>query len=280
MKLDHALYIVATPIGNLNDMSFRAVETLKAVDFIAAEDTRHSARLMQHFNIETPMITYHDHSSESQVSKLLDRLHAGKSMALISDAGTPLISDPGYRLVQSVRAAGYKVVPVPGACAVIAALSASGLPSDRFSFEGFTPAKSAARKSVFTASKYDLRTLIYYESPHRIIDSLSDMIEVFGEDRFIVLAREITKTYETFLEGTVVQVLDRVRADMNQQKGEMVLLVSAYQPPKNEGIGREAEEVMAVLLEQLPVKQASALASKITGVKKNQLYQWALTDES
>jgi len=257
MKLESALYIVATPIGNLGDISFRAVEILKNVDMIAAEDTRHSARLMQHLDIGTPMMAYHDYSSDFQIDKIVSALGEGKSIALISDAGTPLISDPGFRLVRSLREQGFTVVPVPGACAVIAALSASGLPSDRFSFEGFSPAKSAARRAIYDNVKLDARTLIYYESPHRILDSLEDMLHVFGDERRIVLAREITKTYETFLDGCIGDVLDKLRADANQQRGEMVILIAGYDAPKQIDISPETEQMMRILLDELPVKQAA-----------------------
>lgn len=276
MKLESALYIVATPIGNLGDISFRAVEILKNVDIIAAEDTRHSARLMQHLDIGTPMMAYHDYSSDFQIDKIVSALEDGKRIALISDAGTPLISDPGFRLVRCIREKGFTVVPVPGACAVIAALCASGLPSDRFSFEGFSPAKSAARRAIYDNVKLDARTLVYYESPHRILDSLEDMLHVFGDERRIVLAREITKTYETFLDGCIGDVLDKLRADENQQRGEMVILIAGYDAPKEVDISPETEHMMRILLDELPVKQAASLVAKITGDKKNKLYQWAL----
>lgn len=277
MNNDNALYVVATPIGNLADMVPRAVEILHAVDLIAAEDTRHSARLMQHFSINTPLVAYHDHSESAKVDSLVERLLHGGSIALISDAGTPLVSDPGYRLVKAARAKGVKVVPIPGPCALVAALSASGLPSDRFAFEGFPPAKAVAREKFFESLSQDPRTLIFYESPHRILDSVQAMVAVFGEDRQLVLAREISKTFETFLSGTAADVLAQVMADTNQQRGEIVLLVHGYNAPERpDGIAPEAEHVLKVLLEELPVKQAAALAAKITGEKKNALYRWAL----
>lgn len=274
------LYIVPTPIGNLGDMVPRAVEVLQTVDVIAAEDTRHSGKLLQFFQIGTPMVAYHDHSGEQREQGLLARLQSGESVALISDAGTPLISDPGYRLVALAREAGIKVVPIPGACAAIAALSASGLPSDRFSFEGFLPAKSGARKNTLQDLLQDPRTLIFYESPHRIVASLADIGEVFGEERQMVLAREISKTFETFLSGTLSKVLAQVMADENQQRGEFVLLVKGYQPPEiSTGPGPEACRVMRILLsESLPLKQAASLAAQITGEKKNRLYDWALAE--
>jgi len=234
---------------------------------------------MQHFQISTPMISYHDFSSEQKAQDLLDRLKAGKNIALISDAGTPLISDPGYRLVSAAREEGINVIPIPGACAAIAALSASGLPSDRFAFEGFPPAKNSARRAFYQALVQDSRTLIFYESPHRIQASLADLLEVFGPERRMVMAREISKTFETFLSGTISSVLAIVEQDPDQQKGEIVLLVAGYQPPEQqEELSPEACRVMSLLLdEKLPVKQAASLAAAITGEKKNRLYDWALT---
>ncbi len=277
MQIDNALYIVATPIGNLGDITQRALDILQQADLIAAEDTRHSGRLLQHFNISTRMISYHDHSDERQVDSIIAKLQAGTSIALISDAGTPLISDPGYGLVKKAREAGVKVVPVPGVSAVITAMSAAGLPSDRFSFEGFPPHKSGARKQLFASLALDARTLVFYESPHRIVDCLKDLAAEFGEDRPLVMARELTKTFETFLSGGVAQVLEQVLADSNQQKGEIVLMVSGYRKPETgDELSPEAEATMKVLLEELPVKQAAALAAKITGARKNELYQQAI----
>lgn len=272
------LYVVPTPIGNLADMVPRALSVLQTADVIAAEDTRHSGKLLQHFQISTPMIAYHDFSSESRCEELLAKLEAGQMVALISDAGTPLISDPGYRLVAAARQAGIQVIPIPGACAAIAALSASGLPSDRFTFEGFPPAKSGARKEFFAQLQADPRTLIFYESPHRIVAGLTDMVEVFGAQRRLVMAREISKTFETFLSGTTSSVLERVIEDLDQQKGEIVLLVEGFRETVNtDGPGVEAQRVMRLLLEEeLPLKQAAGLAAAITGDKKNRLYDWAL----
>lgn len=277
MQIDNALYIVATPIGNLGDITQRALDILQQADLIAAEDTRHSGRLLQHFNISTRMISYHDHSDERQVDSIIAKLQAGTSIALISDAGTPLISDPGYGLVKKAREAGVKVVPVPGVSAVITAMSAAGLPSDRFSFEGFPPHKSGARKQLFASLARDARTLVFYESPHRIVDCLKDLAAEFGEDRPLVMARELTKTFETFLSGGVAQVLEQVLADSNQQKGEIVLMVSGYRKLETgDELSPEAEATMKVLLEELPVKQAATIGAKLTGEKKNKLYQWAL----
>jgi len=269
------LYVVATPIGNLGDMVPRAVEVLQAVDVVAAEDTRHSGRLLSHLGIKTPLIPYHDHSDDRQVAKLIEILSQGKSIALISDAGTPLISDPGYKLVRTVRQQGFKVVPIPGPCALVAAICASGLPSDRFSFEGFPPAKSSARIKVFQGLVEEQRTLVFYESPHRIIQTLEDMVSVFGEHREIVMARELTKTYETFLVGTLIEVQQQVISDPNQQKGEIVLILKGVDEIKRVD-NAEQQRVLSLLLDELPLKQAAALAAKITGGPKNALYQMAL----
>lgn len=271
------LYIVATPIGNLGDMTQRAKDTLAEVDYIAAEDTRHSGRLMRHFNIATPLIAYHEHSGLKRQHKILDLLSQGKSVALISDAGTPLISDPGYQLVKEARESFSEVTPIPGASALITALSSAGLPSDRFVFEGFLPAKSGARQSQLEALAKETRTLIFYESTHRILDSLMAMAQSFGEQREVVIARELTKTYETFLRGNLKQIRAYVEKNQEQQKGEFVVLVKGYddgdQVKKLDG---EAEDIMKILLAELSVKQAAAIGAKLTGIKKRDLYQWAL----
>ena len=273
------LYVVATPIGNLDDMVPRAIEVLQTVDVVAAEDTRHSSRLFSQFDINTPLIPYHDHSDDRQVQKILDSLSEGSSVALISDAGTPLISDPGYRLVREVQQSGFSVVPIPGPCALIAALSVSGLPSDRFSFLGFLPAKSGQRQNKLQAAVKDEGTLIFYEAPHRIVDSLADMAEVFGGDREVVMAREITKTYETIKRAALDDMLEWVKSDHNQQKGEIVLLVHGYRTENGSEISEDAQRVTKILLEQLPVKQACQLAAEITGLKKNALYKWAIEQQ-
>ena len=213
---DAVFYVVATPIGNLGDLTPRAVDVLQSVALIAAEDTRHSGRLMAHFNIKTPMISVHDHNERQRLQTILDKLAAGDSIALISDAGTPLISDPGFIVVRGVREAGYKVVPVPGCCAVITAMCASGLPTDRFMFEGFLPAKRSGRQQKLSEILAEPRTVIYYESTHRILDSLQDMIEVLGADRYVVLARELTKTFETIHGDRVEALLEWVKQDHNQ----------------------------------------------------------------
>jgi 16S rRNA (cytidine1402-2'-O)-methyltransferase len=273
---ESALYVVATPIGNLQDFSPRAVEVLQQVDLIAAEDTRHSARLMAHFNINTRLISVHDHNERQRIDFVLELLAAGKSIALISDAGTPLISDPGFVVVRAVRDAGFKVVPVPGCAAFVAALSAAGLPSDRFAFEGFPPAKSAARRQYYGDLSEESRTLVFYESPHRVLDSLKDMVLAFGAERQAVVARELTKTFETIHAGELAALVEWMAADHNQQKGEFVLLVHGRPKPEAGLVDARAQEVLRILLDELPVKQASALAARITGVKKNTLYKLAL----
>lgn len=271
------LYVVATPIGNLGDMSARALEVLAMVDLVAAEDTRHSARLLQHFGINTPLRSYHDHNERAQSDWLLEQLKEGKRIALISDAGTPLISDPGYQLVRRVRAASIPVIPVPGASALVAALCASGLASDRFAFEGFLPAKSKARVDRLSQLKKEARTIIMYESPHRICDSVTDMISVFGEHRIAVIARELTKAYETIHQGTLKELEGWLAADSNQQRGEMVVLVAgAPQEDPQDRVDEEMVRILEILLPEIPLKQAVKLATKILGKNKNEIYQKAL----
>ncbi|MGG5292206.1 16S rRNA (cytidine(1402)-2'-O)-methyltransferase [Pseudomonas shirazensis] len=271
------LYVVATPIGNLDDMSARALKVLADVALIAAEDTRHSMRLMQHFGINTPLAACHEHNERDEGGRFLTRLLAGDNIALVSDAGTPLISDPGYHLVRQARAAGVKVVPVPGACALIAALSAAGLPSDRFIFEGFLPAKTAGRRARLEQVKKEPRTLIFYEAPHRILECLDDMRAVFGADRPALLGRELTKAFETLKGLPLGELHAFVAADSNQQRGECVVLVGGWSAPEDEqAISTEAQRVLDLLLAELPLKRAAALAAEITGVRKNLLYQAAL----
>lgn len=270
------LYVVATPIGNLADMVPRAVEILQTVDLVAAEDTRHSGRLLAHFAIDTPLLSYHDHSNAGQSERVLAALQAGKNVALIADAGTPLIADPGYRLLRAARASGCVIQPIPGPCAAIAALSAAGLPSDRFAFEGFLPAKANARRSRLQALATEPRTLIFYEAPHRIVDVLTDLCDLFGAQREAVLARELTKIFETFLTGTLADIQARVAADPNQQRGEIVLIVHGADASENGVAAAEEERVLRLLLAELPLKQAAELAARITGGSKNLLYQKAL----
>ena len=269
------LYIVATPIGNLSDISERAVQILKQVDLIAVEDTRHSGKLLQHSGVSTPTQALHEHNEAKKVEQLIELLAAGKSIALISDAGTPLISDPGYQLVKAAIDAGIKVSPVPGASALIAALSASGLPSDAFIFEGFLPNKSAGRLKKLEALADESRTLIFYEAPHRIIDCLEDMQQVFGAERVAVVARELTKTFETIKKDSLENLLSWIKADSNQQRGEFVLLIQGQEKAATT-VNAEAERILDILLQELPLKQASQLAARITDIKKNTLYQIGL----
>jgi 16S rRNA (cytidine1402-2'-O)-methyltransferase len=268
------LYVVATPIGNLSDMVPRAIEVLQTVALIAAEDTRRSRPLMTHFDIRTPLIAYHDHSNDASLQRLLGHLRDGKDLALISDAGTPLVSDPGYKLVDMALTEGFKVVPVPGPCAVIAALSVAGLPSDRFIFEGFLPAKQHARFEAFKALQRERRTMIFYEAPHRIKDSLQDVVAAMGPERVVVLAREITKLYETVRRLPAGEMLEWVSGDSNQQRGECVLLVAGF--AGDDGIPTEIIGMFDILRADLSLKQAAALCAKISGLKKNQLYQYGL----
>lgn len=271
------LYVVATPIGNLDDMSARALKVLANVALIAAEDTRHSIRLLQHFGIDTPLAACHEHNERDEGGRFITKLLAGEDVALVSDAGTPLISDPGYHLVRQARAAGVDVVPVPGACALIAALSAAGLPSDRFIFEGFLPAKSAGRRGRLEQVKEEPRTLIFYEAPHRILECLEDMKLVFGAERPALLARELTKTFETLKGLPLAELCEFVASDSNQQRGECVVLVGGWSAPEGEAaISVQAQRVLDLLLAELPLKRAAALAAEITGVRKNLLYQAAL----
>ncbi|HET7300717.1 MAG TPA: 16S rRNA (cytidine(1402)-2'-O)-methyltransferase [Oleiagrimonas sp.] len=265
------LWVVATPIGHLDDMSARAVETLGRVALIAAEDTRHTRPLLTHYGIDRPLTALHEHNEREVVDRLVERLGEGDDVALVSDAGTPLISDPGFRLVRAARAAGIRVSPVPGACAAIAALSAAGLPSDRFVFEGFLPAKSAARQSRLRELDAETRTLIFYESSHRIAQSLADMRDMFGAEREAVLARELTKRFETVLGEPLAELAARVAADPDQQRGECVVLVAG----RSEGADArqtEGRRVFDILREELPPARAAKLAAAITGAPRKALY--------
>lgn len=268
------LYMVATPIGNLGDITSRAVETLKAVELIAAEDTRHSQRLLSHLGVSTRMQAYHEHNEAVQTERLIARLQLGESIALISDAGTPLVSDPGYRLAEQAHEHGIKVVPIPGACAAIAAMSVAGLPTDRFCFEGFPPAKQAARLKWLQALKDESRTMVFYISCHRILETLQDMRTVFGEQRLATFAREVTKTYETIRKATMDELCAWVEDDAMQRKGEIVLVVAGCFKEKT--VHPLADEILAVLVDELPVKQAAKITSRITGINKNELYEAAL----
>ena len=280
------LYVVATPIGNLDDISARALRVLREVALIAAEDTRHSQRLLQHFGIGTPLAACHEHNERDQGGRFISRLLAGEDVALISDAGTPLISDPGFHLVRSARAAGIAVVPVPGACALIAALSAAGLPSDRFIFEGFLPAKAVGRRQRLEALREEPRTLLFYEAPHRLLDRSQRHRLAIASERLVtrgaalrpaLLARELTKTFETLKGLPLAELREFIAADSNQQRGECVLLVGGWQAPEGEeAVSAESLRVLDLLLAEMPVKRAAALAAEITGVRKNLLYQAAL----
>ncbi|UJJ32487.1 16S rRNA (cytidine(1402)-2'-O)-methyltransferase [Halopseudomonas maritima] len=270
------LFVVATPIGNLQDLTPRALQILQEVSLIAAEDTRHSARLMQHFGINTPMTACHDHNERDKGQRLVERLLAGESLALISDAGTPLISDPGYHLVRQAREAGVRVSPVPGACALIAALSAAGMPSDRFAFEGFLPAKAHGRQQRLQALQSEQRTWLVYEAPHRLLECLQDMQQVLGAERRVLLARELTKTFETLHAAPLAELVAWVAADSDQQRGECVLVVEGAPEPEPDEVSAQTLHILDLLLAELPVKRAARLAAEITGARKNQLYQIAL----
>jgi len=272
------LYIVATPIGNLDDITQRAISTLQKADFIAAEDTRHSQRLLQHFGIQAKLMAYHDHSSDKQLDRLIGLLLEGKSIALISDAGTPLISDPGYRIVRSARTLDIQVVPIPGVSAPITALSAAGLATDRFSFEGFLPHKSSARRKAFESIEKSNGTSVFFESPHRIKDAIDDALAILGAERPAVLARELTKTFETFLGSSLVDIRQAIESDDNQRKGEMVLMIGqdASSKSSSDDLDAETERVLSILAAELPTKQAATLASAISGAPKKKLYERAV----
>ena len=269
------LFVVATPIGHLDDMSYRAIDVLKSVSLIAAEDTRTSAQLMKHFNISTPLTACHEHNESNKIDILVQKLLNGEDIALISDAGTPLISDPGFKLVRAAQANGIRVIPVPGACAAIAALSAVGLPSDRFSFQGFLASKQSQRLQQLEKLKDETQTLIFYEAPHRILDSVKDMAAVFGADRPVGFAREITKTFETIKKMTLGELLEFIAADHHQQKGEIVLVVGGASEEKDME-QEKLDQLLQRLLQDLSVKAASQLAADLTGIKKKIAYQRAL----
>ncbi|NXZ83614.1 16S rRNA (cytidine(1402)-2'-O)-methyltransferase [Haemophilus influenzae] len=271
------LYIVATPIGNLQDITQRALETFAQVDLIAAEDTRHSGLLLSHYGIKKPFFALHDHNEQEKAHILVEKLKQGSNIALISDAGTPLISDPGFHLVRQCREAGIRVVPLPGACAAITALCASGIASDRFCFEGFLPAKSKARKDKLENIAEEDRTLIFYESTHRILDTLEDMQSVLGEERYIVLAREMTKTWEAITGNTIKNLREWLLEDPNRTKGEMVLIVEGKpKSDNNDEISPQAVKALELIAEELPLKKAAAIVAELYGYKKNALYQFGL----
>ena len=265
------LYVVATPIGNLADLSPRAQEVLRSVAAICAEDTRHTGQLLSHFGIGKPLVALHDHNEEAMAERVVARLLGGESLALVSDAGTPLVSDPGFRLVRAARAAGVRVSPVPGACAAIAALSVAGLPSDRFVFEGFLPAKAAARRERLQRLAGETGTLVFYESSHRIAESLADMAAAFGGERPAVVARELTKLFETVLDGSLEQLLAAVQADDNQRKGEFVVMVQGAGDDEQAKIA-EGRRLYARLNEHLPPSTAAKLAAELSGAPRKALY--------
>jgi 16S rRNA (cytidine1402-2'-O)-methyltransferase len=265
------LHVVATPIGNLGDLSPRAQEVLRSADAVCAEDTRHTRQLLAHFGIERPLLALHEHNEEAMAQRVVERLLAGQSLALVSDAGTPLVSDPGFRVVRAARAAGIRVSPVPGPSAIVAALSVAGLPSDRFAFEGFLPAKPAARRERLARLAGETRTLVFYEASHRIAESLQDLGGAFGGERPAVLARELTKLFETVLDGTLDSLLATVRADADQRKGEFVVVVQGAGEDETAKIA-EGRRVYALLGAHLPPSAAARLAAEITGAPRKALY--------
>ena len=273
--MESGLYVVATPIGNLKDMSPRAVEILRDADLIAAEDTRHSQRLLQQFDIDTRLVAYHDHSTGQAVERVAACLEEGGTVALISDAGTPLISDPGYRLVRLAHERDVPVRAVPGPCAAIAALSASGLPTDRFAFEGFLPAKAGARANRLQALAGEQATLVLYEAPHRVLDCLTDLVEAFGPDREALLAREITKAFETIRRSTLAGLQAFVAGDANQQRGEIVLVVAGARESAAT-LDEQTARLLTRLADELPGKRAAAVVADLTGLRKKDLYQYLL----
>ncbi|MDN0111353.1 16S rRNA (cytidine(1402)-2'-O)-methyltransferase [Yersinia mollaretii] len=274
------LYVVPTPIGNLGDITHRALEVLKGVDLIAAEDTRHTGLLLQHFAINARLFALHDHNEQQKADHLLAKLQEGQSIALVSDAGTPLINDPGYHLVRRCREAGIRVVPLPGACAAITALSAAGLASDRFCYEGFLPAKTKGRKDTLQALIEEPRTLIFYESTHRLLESLQDMVTVLGPQRYVVLARELTKTWESIHGAPVGELLAWVQEEETRRRGEMVLIVEGHKVQTDDALPAAALRTLALLQKELPLKKAAALAAEIHSVKKNALYKYALEQQN
>lgn len=273
------LFIVPTPIGNLADISQRALTVLKQVDLLAAEDTRHTGLLLQHFGISAKLLSLHNFNEQQQSELLVEKLQQGQNIALVSDAGTPLINDPGFYLVRACRNAGIRVIPLPGCCAAITALSAAGLPTDRFCYEGFLPAKSKARRDALQLLQHEQRTMIFYESPHRLLESLADICLLFGENRYTVLARELTKTWESIKGATAGELLQWIKADDNRRRGEMVLIIEGMKADEQPALPAEALRTLALLRNELPLNKATALTAEIHGVKKNALYQYALEQQ-
>lgn len=272
------LYIVATPIGNLADISRRAVETLSSVDRVCAEDTRNTRKLLSHLGIKKPLVALHDHNERQKIDSVAKWLLEGDDIALVSDAGTPLISDPGYHLVKSLREMEFEIIPIPGACAIITALSAAGLATNKFCFEGFLPAKEAGRKQALLANYDSPYTQVYYESSHRIIHSIATMLAVFGGEKKVVLARELTKLYEQFFHGTLGELYDWLLADKMHQKGEFVIMLAATEVDKKDkdNFDSSVKQTLAILMEELPLKQAAKITAKLTGQSKNTLYKQGL----
>jgi 16S rRNA (cytidine1402-2'-O)-methyltransferase len=270
------LYVVATPIGNLGDLSPRAREVLTSAVVIAAEDTRHSGALLHHFGIRTPLISLHEHNERERAPQLIARMQAGEAVALVSDAGTPAISDPGFELVRAAAAAGVETFAIPGPCAAIAALSIAALPTTRFCFEGFLPARSAARRARLADLRGESRTLVFYESPHRVVKMLADCAAVFGAARLGVVARELTKLHETLYRGTLETLCTRAAADSHITRGELVLIVAGCEPEPAALAGGDLERVLGILIAELPLKQAAHLAARIAGVRDNEAYKRAL----
>lgn len=273
------LWVVATPIGNLEDISARAARVLASVQRVCAEDTRTSQRLLSHLGVRVPLTALHEHNEHEQVPKLVAAMLAGEQLALVSDAGTPLISDPGFRLVRAAREAGIRVSPVPGACAAIAALSVAGVASDRFCFEGFLPARSGPRKARLRELGAETRTLVLYESSHRILESLADLAEILGPQRRVVMGRELTKLFETVLDAPVSELLAQVTQDRDQQKGEFVLVVEGAEASRSRA-QIEGERVFAILSRDLPPSQAARLAAEISGADRKALYRMAATERA
>lgn len=270
------LYVVATPIGNTGDLSPRAIATLQSCAIIAAEDTRHTGNLLRQFGISTPLVSLHDHNERQRSPELVRRMQEGEAVALVSDAGTPAISDPGHELTRAVAAAGIEIVAVPGPCAAVAALSIAALPSDRFCFEGFLPARATARRAHLQTLNAEPRTLVFYESPHRIAAMLADCETTFGSERRAAVAREITKLHETLYRGSLAELALRAREDADFRRGEIVLIVTGAELAPQEGACGELDRVLGVLLAELPLKQAASLAAKLAGVRDNEAYKRAL----
>jgi 16S rRNA (cytidine1402-2'-O)-methyltransferase len=277
-ELKAALYVVPTPIGNIGDMTVRSVEVLQSVDVIAAEDTRHSRALLNHYEVKTPLVSFHEHSGETATMALAGRIAQGERVALISDAGTPLVSDPGYQLVRAVQSLGMPVVPLPGPCAAITALSAAGLPTHSFQFVGFLPSKQSSRRRRLEALKSSQSTIILYEAPHRILDLLEDIESVLGAAREVCIARELTKAFETIHRDSVAAILNWVRADANQQRGEFVVMIAA-DVEKEEGLSDDALQLLRALSNELPPRKSAQIVAEHYDLKSRDLYQTLINRE-